>query len=169
MMNIENVRPTPRKILTHLEEFERYCMGDARISPVQFRDLNAELSISAVLMIGKRRYVQNPSGKHLLWRGLDEHEYDLGPLHNTNVVRDYPGFHGKRSLSLGNDLVTESKVIHIPGARGNLTMVTLSDGSTGVGPDYRMALRNASLKMHIKPHFNKMSLSFIWQNLWGRA
>lgn len=166
MFNIENARPTAKKILGHIEEFERFCMGQSKLSPSRFRELNAELSIGSVLMIGKRRYEKNPTGKHLIWRGLDNQEHDLGPIHNTNVMRDYPGFHGKRSLSLGNDMVVESKIIHIPGMRGNLTVVTLQDGSVGIAPDYRMALRNACLKMHLKNTFNTMSLSSLWNSLW---
>ena len=150
MINIEHARPTPKKILSHIEEFELYCMGQHRMTPEKFRNLNTELSIGAVLMIGKRRYERNPTGKHMIWKGLDGAEYDLGPIHNPNIMRDFPGFHARRSLSLGNHMVINSHILEIPGKRGNVTVVTLTDGTDGVGPNFRMALRNAALKSHLK-------------------
>jgi hypothetical protein len=32
-----------------------------------------------------------------------------------------------------------------------------------------MALRNAALKMHLKSQFNSVSLTRIWNGIWGQA
>tara|TARA_R110001592_G_scaffold20926_9_gene84641 strand:+ start:27236 stop:27745 length:510 start_codon:yes stop_codon:yes gene_type:complete len=169
MISIEQARPTVKMLLNHIEAFEAFCMGEQSFSPAKFRELNEELSVGAVLMIGKYRYQKAPEGKHLLWRGLDNREYDLGLVNDANVMRDYPGFHAKRSLSLGNDMVKETKIISAPHGRGNLSMVILEDGSTGIAPNYRMALRNATMKMHLTSKFNYFSLSNIWNKVWGHA
>lgn len=169
MSNIEFSNLSAKKILHHIEEFERYCMGKTDLTPARFRSLNEELSIGAVLNIGRHRFVRNEGVKHLIWQGLDGEEYDLGATHRSNVVRDFPGFHGKRSLAVGENLVKENTVIKIAGMRGNLSVVTMQDGSIGIGPNYRMALRNASLKMHLKVRFNRMSLSGIWGMVMGNA
>ena len=169
MISIDQARPTVKALLSHIDAFENFCMGKQKFSPAQFRELNEELSIGAVLMIGKRRYQKSPEGKHLIWCGLDNREYDLGLVENANVTRDYPGFHAKRSLSLGNNMVKESKTIPVPNGRGNLSMVILEDGSTGIAPNYRMALRNAAMKMHLTTKFNFFSLSDIWNKVWGHA
>lgn len=169
MSNIEYITFNTKKILSQIEEFERYCMGKGNLTPARFRSLNEELSIGAVLNIGKHKYVRNDGVKHLIWRGLDGEEYDLGATHESNIFRDFPGFHGKRSLALGETLVKENTTIKIAGMRGNLSVVTMEDGSVGIGPNYRMALRNASLKMHLNAKFNKVSLATFWKRIWGNA
>ncbi len=169
MLHIENARPSSKQILLNIEAFEHFCMGNRQFSPSKFREINEELSIGAVLLLGKHRFLRHAEGKRLMWRGLDNTEHDLGYIHNAKVMRDYPGFHAKRSLSLGNNLVVESKIIPITNGRGNVSVVTLEDGSIGVGPNYRIALRNAALKMHLSPRFNMMSLNDIWGRVWGNA
>lgn len=169
MSNIEYANLSSKKILHHIEEFERYCMGKTRLTPARFRSLNEELSIGAVLTIGKHRFVRNGKVKHLIWSGLDGEEYDLGAANRTNVLRDFPGFHARRTLALGENLVKENTVIQVAGMRGNLSVVTMEDGSIGIGPNYRMALRNASLKMHLKSKFNRVSLTSLWGMVWGNA
>lgn len=169
MSNIEFANLSTKRILHDIEEFERYCMGKSRITPARFRSINEELSIGAVLMIGKHRFVRNGSVKHLIWAGLDGEEYDLGAAHRSNVCRDFPGFHGKRTLALGENMVRENTVIKVAGVQGNLAVVTMEDGSTGIGPNYRMALRNAALKMHLKSRFNRVSLASIWGMIMGHA
>ena len=72
-------------------------------------------------------------------------------------------------MALAGDKVAESKVIHIAGVKGSVTVVTMLDGSVGVGPNYRMALRNAALKMHLKSYFNRLSLASIWGRIMGHA
>lgn len=150
MLNIESMRPSVKAMLSHIDEFEKCCMGEKKMSPSRFREINAELSMGAVLLIGKHRYQNARDGKHLFWRGLDDREYDLGPAHDANVMREYPGFHAMRSLALGNHHVVENDVVDIPGHRNNFSIVKMSDGSTGIGPNYRLALRNAALKMYLK-------------------
>lgn len=169
MLNIENARPSSKQILLNLEMFERFCMGDRQFSPSKFREINEELSISAVLLLGKHRFLRHAEGKRLMWRGLDNTEHDLGYTHDAKVMRDYPGFHAQRSLSLGNNLVVDRKIVPITNGRGNVSIVTMEDGSTGLGFNYRIALRNASLKMHLSPQFNFMSLTDIWGRVWGNA
>ncbi len=170
MLSIENARPTNKQIMSHLEEFERFCLGETRLQPAKFREINEELSIGAVLMLGKRRYQNHEDGqRHLIWRGLDNQEHDMGQISDAHVMRDYPGFNAKRSRSLGVDMISESKIITAPNGKGHVSVVTMEDGSTGIGLDYRMALRNAALKMHLKKTFNTFSLASLWNSLWGQA
>tara|TARA_B100001989_G_C24535773_1_gene464291 strand:+ start:1093 stop:1602 length:510 start_codon:yes stop_codon:yes gene_type:complete len=169
MLSIDNIRPSTKKILKNIEAFERHCMGESLMSPERFREINMELSVGAVVTIGKYRFRNAGDGKHVFWIGADGEEYDLGYAHDVNVFRDYPGFHGQRSVALAGDKVAESKVIHIAGVKGSVTVVTMLDGSVGVGPNYRMALRNAALKMHLKSYFNRLSLASIWGRIMGHA
>lgn len=169
-MNIEHARPTAKDILSHLSEFEDFCMGKVRFSPEKFRNINEELSVGAVLMLGKRRFQNNGNRKHLLWQGLDNREYDLGPVHEPRIMRDYPGFHAACSRSLGSNLVAETEIINGPNGRGNISVVTLIDGTVGIGPNYRTALRNAALKMHLKSKFNFLAMAdSVWKSIWGNA
>jgi len=169
-MNIDMVKPSTKTLLHHIEIFEQFCTGEQRFIPSKYREINQELSVSAVWMLGKRRIVNDNNGEQrLLWKGLDNREHDLGPTHNANIMRDYPGFHAKRSLSLGHDFVENSEVVDCPKGCGPLSVVTLKDGTKGVGPNYRIALRNASLKMHLSAKFNYFSLSDLWNKVWGTA
>ncbi len=164
MIDIERANPTAKKILNSLDIFEEFCMGEKHYSPSQFRKINKELSIGAVLMLGKFRYKNGPTGKRIFWKGLDNREHDLGLTHDANIMRDYPGFNAKHSNSLAKDSVIESQIISIPNGKGNFSAVTLEDGSTGIGPNYRIALRNAALKMHLKSGFNPLAtLDNFWK------
>lgn len=156
-------------LLSHLKEFEKFCLGETHLTPLQFRELNMELSVNAVQKIGKHRYQNAPDGQHLLWTGLDNREYDLGPADSPNVLRDYPGFHKLRSLALGHDLVSENTLIEAPRKGGQVTQVKLKDGTTGIGPNYKMALRNAALKMHLKHQFNQHNKMDVWSRFYGNA
>jgi len=169
MLSIESMRPSVKSMLGYIDEFEKSCMGEKKLSPSRFREINAELSIGAVLLIGKHRYQHNKDGKHIYWRGLDNREHDLGLVDDVKVMRDYPGFHARRSLALGNADVVENDVVDIPGHHNNFSTVKMADGSVGVGPNYRIALRNAALKMHLKKRFNRVSLSTIWNRVWGHV
>lgn len=169
MLNIENARPSAKQLLINIEEFEQFCLGAKKFKPSKFREINEELSIGAVLMLGKRRFLRHDKGRKIIWCGLDNQEHDLGYMHDAKVMRDYPGFHASRSLSLGSDMVLETKIIPSLCNKSNVTSVTMSDGSTGIGPNYRIALRNAALKKHFKEQFNSLSLSNIWQRVWGNA
>lgn len=171
MSNLEFTGLNTQKLMHNIEAFEQFCMGKNIITPAQFREINEELSIGAVFMIGKHRYVRNGGSKHLIWKGLDGEEHDLGALHQTNIMRDFPGFHARRSMALAGDLVQDSKVFKIEGVRSSMTCVVLKDGTEGIGPNYRMALRNAALKAHLKSRFNMASLSSLWNSLfgWGNA
>ncbi|MGH1377483.1 MAG: hypothetical protein ACRBB3_01555 [Alphaproteobacteria bacterium] len=169
MLNIENARPTAKKMLGHVDRFESFCMGKISYSPSEFREINEELSIGAVLMLGKHRYQKNDNGRHLLWQGLDEQEYDMGLTHDAHVMRDYPGFNAKKSRSLEGNMVADSTVISGPNGKGNLSVVTMKDGTVGIGPDYKIALRNAALKLHLKSKFNKFSLATMFKSILGSA
>lgn len=169
MLNIENARPTAKKILGHINTFENFCMGKTHYSPTEFREINEELSIGAVLMLGKYRYQKSENGKRLLWQGLDAQEYDMGFTHDAHIMRDYPGFNAKRSRSLEGNMVEDSAVIAGPQGKGNLSIVTMKDGTVGIGPNYKIALRNAALKVHLKSKFNHFSLINLFKSLWGSA
>ncbi len=84
-------------------------------------------------------------------------------------MRDYPGFHRKSINALGKSQIKECKVIPTNENRKYVSMVTLHDGTTGLGNDYRIALRNAILKQHLKKQFNMASLSSIWNTIWAGA
>ena len=142
-------------------------MGDKKISPSRFREINAELSVGAVLLIGKHRFYKNEQGKGLVWRSPDGHEFDMGNIQDINVMRDYPGFHATRSLALGNKDVAENKIVKK--GNSNVTMVTMKDGSTGIGPNYRIALRNAAMRMYLKKHLNRFNIFSIFDRMWGHA
>ena len=146
-----------------------FCMGEKHLTPEQFRDLNIQLSLSAVEHIGSHRLENTPDGKHLMWTGADNREHDLGSIDNPNVARDYPGFHRARSLSLGHDLVQENMVIDAPRRNGQITLVKMKDGTTSVAPNYKMALRNAALKIHLKHQFNLNNRRDVWTQIYGRA
>ncbi len=163
MLGIENARPTAKKLLNHIDTFEEFCLGKRTYSPSIFRAINEELSVGAVLMLGKHRYQKERDGNHLLWKGMDEYEHDLGPVHEANIMRDFPGFHKKRSLSLGNTRVKETQIVPHPNGKGNLSIVIMKDGTVGIGPNYRIALRNAALRMHLKAKFNFASLFALWR------
>jgi hypothetical protein len=169
MLSIEEIRPRTKTILSYLEQFEKFCLGLEYLHPSKFRDINNELSICAVLMIGKRRFHWQNSTRRLIWIGLDEQEHDLGDPDDMNVMRDYPGFHAARTMALGHDLVKETRFINPAKGNGSVCEVILKDGTHAIAPNYRMALRNASLKMHLKTQFNTMSLSRLWNGIWGNA
>lgn len=169
MINIETARPTAQKLLDHIEEFEKFCTGESTYSPERFRDINQELSVGAVLTIGKYKVLNTGNEKRLLWQGLDNTEHDLGNLHDANIMRDYPGFHSKRSLSLAGAEKMRSEIIMSQHGRKAVTMVTINDEISGIGTDYRTALRNAALKYHLQKQFNTFSLSNLWKQVWGTA
>jgi hypothetical protein len=159
----------PEKVLSDLEAFEAFCMGEKKLSPEEFKKLNVELSINAVLHIGKHKFRRQKDGQHLIWTDTERREHDLGPVENMNVLRDYPGFNKIRSLALGHDEVAESRVVSVPLLRRQVSVVRMKDGSTGLGPDYKTALRNAALKMKLKRHFNKNSIVDLWSRFSGNA
>jgi len=169
MIDIETAKPKAKQILSNIKDIEEFYMGDKVFSPEKYREINEELSVGAVLLIGKRRYKTDSSGKKLYWKGLDNREYDMGLVHETNIKRDYPGFNARRSRALAGDLVQNNEVISKTNGNGSISIVTMRDGSTGLGPNYRIALRNAALKMHLKSSFNYASLSSIWNTILGYA
>ncbi len=149
MLALQAYRINPRKILDRLSDFEKYCLGEKAMTIKEFMDLNVELSFGAVLNIGKRRFVKDIDGKHLFWTGLDGNEYDLGTINNINVERDYPGFHRTRTLALGHEDVVKNDTMEVPKLNRKICVVTLKSGKVGIGPNYKIALRNAALKTHI--------------------
>ncbi len=169
MVNIDHARPTSQQILGHIEKFENFCLGEENYTPSHYREVNEELSISAVLVLGKMKFQKDNKGRRLIWKGLDEKEYDLGYMHNAKVMRDYPGFHRRSAQALGSNEIKEINVIPKPLGTGNVSKVILIDGTEGIGPDYRIALRNAVLKRHLMKQFNHFSLSDMWKRVWGNA
>lgn len=160
---------TTELALSRLKRFELYCLGKGHLSPEEFTALNIELSIDAVEHVGNHFVRDCMDGKHLIWTGADKSEHDLGLTDEQNVMRDYPGFNRLRSLSLGHNLVSSNETIDIPGLRRQMTVVKMNDGSTGVAPNYKMALRNASLKMHLKEEFNAKNGKGAFDAIYGRA
>ena len=170
MIDIEKANPTAKKVLHTLDTFESFCMGNKHYSPSYFRQINKELSIGTVLMLGKFRYKNEPNGKRIFWKGLDNIEHDLGFTHAANIMRDYPGFNAKHSSSLAKNLVVKSQIISTASGKGNFSTVTLEDGSIGIGPNYRIALRNAALRMHLKSGFNPMAtLENFCKKIWAHT
>lgn len=143
---------TPERLQTLLRNCESFCLGDRKMTPSEFMTMNEELSLSAVMMIGRHRIKKVGPQRHLIWISPDRQAHDLGSIEMMNIVRDYPGFHPTRSLALGNDTVLETRLVPVTGSRRQATLVRMKDGSVGYGPNYRLALRNAALKMQI----NKM-------------
>lgn len=168
MLNIKQTRPTKQQVLNNIEQFENFCLGKESYTPSTYREINEELSVSTVLVLGKHKFQKDALGKRLIWKGLDEKEYDLGYTHNAKIMRNYPGFHRKSIQAMGKD-IKEIKVINQDQGTKNISVVTLQDGTEGIGPDNRIALRNAVLKRHLKTQFNHFSLSNLWKQVWGHA
>ena len=168
MMDINSLRVKASEVKAFLEDFEQFCLGRKHLSPQQFSALNEELSLSAVLNIGSNRLEKKEDGNHLIWVAPDASEHDLGALENINL-RDYPGFHRTRSLSLGQSDVEMNDLVHVPNADRHITMVKMKDGSVGYGPNYKLALRNAALKMHLKREFKKANPLHFWKLFYGNA
>ncbi|MCB9983405.1 MAG: hypothetical protein H6861_07015 [Rhodospirillales bacterium] len=169
MFGFQSLRMKPEKVLRRLKDFELFCLGEKRLSPEDFKTLNEDLSLSAILHIGKCHFRKDIDGKHLIWQGHDHREHDLGPIDNINVMQDCPGYNRTRTLALAGDQVLESDVINIPPYRKQITIVKMKDGTTGVGPNYKMALRNAALKMHLKCAFEKANRADIWKRYYGNC
>jgi hypothetical protein len=169
MLHLRSLRIKAAQINALLDDFEGFCLGKRHLRPEQFIEINEELSIGAVLSIGRNRLEWHADGNHLIWTAPDRTEHDLGALEKINVMRDYPGFHRGRSLCLGHDDVSENDVLNAPGGHWNISMVKLKDGSTGYGPNYKIALRNAALKMHLKRQFALANPMNFWKNFCGNA
>jgi len=142
------------------------CTGETVLSPEKFMALNKELSYSAVIHIGKHHFKNDRDGRHLIWTDLAEQEHDLGTVKDTNIFHEYPGFHKLRTHALGNQDVAETQVIELASQKKQVTVVKMKDGTSGVGPNYRIALRNAALKVHLKKEFQKASGWRFWERLW---
>ncbi len=168
-MGLQDYKISAEKVLTIIEEFEQFCLGKKTMSPEKFMDLNQDLSISAVLHIGSSRTEWRDDGNHVIWAAPDNSEHDLGPIENLNVTRDYPGFHRTRSLSLGQESVEGNELLHIASSDRNITKVRMKDGTVGYGTDYKIALRNAALKMNLKKQFNKANPPNLWKIFYGNA
>ena len=169
MFGFQTLQIKPEKVLKHLKDFELFCLDELFLSPDSFKVLNEELSLSAVLHVGKRYYRKDSDGKHLIWKGLDKREYDLGPLHDMNIMRNYPGFHKTRTLALAGNKVEKIDIIQSPKKRNTITVVTMKDGTAGLGTDYKTALRNAALKMHLKGAFKKANKDDLWKKYYGNC
>ncbi len=169
MFGLQGLQINPKNILSKLREFEACCLEGSSLSPEEFKSLNIELSIGAILHVGKRRFLKKIDGKHLLWTGLDNREYDLGPVHKLDVMHYAPGFHRSCTMSLGNNLVKDNSILEIKNTKKQVSIVYLKDGSVGVGPNYKMALRNAVLKMHLSKNFMFSSPPDAWKEFYGNA
>ncbi|MCK6418700.1 MAG: hypothetical protein L6Q57_07175 [Alphaproteobacteria bacterium] len=158
MMHAWSLKITPERLLALLQDCEGFCLGDRRLTPAEFVSLNEELSMSAVMVIGTRRIKKVGPQRHLLWTSPDRQTHDLGSIETMNIMRDYPGFHPTRSLALGNNTVMETRLVPVTGSRRQATLVRMNDGSVGYGPNYRMALRNAALKMYLNKTLQRTGL-----------
>ncbi len=169
MFGFQSLQIKPEKVLQRLKDFELFCLGEKPMTPEHFKTLNEELSLSAVLHVGTRRFQRETDGKHLIWEGMDNREHDLGLIDDLNIRQDCPGFHKTRTQALGGDDILETDTLTIPPHSKRVTIVRMKDGTSGVGPNYKMALRNAALKMHLKCAFEKANQSDIWQQYYGNC
>lgn len=169
MFGLHSLKANPQKMLGLLEDFEEYCLGKRSMSQQEFRNINEELSLGAILHIGRCRFKNHEDGKHLVWTAPDRNEYDLGPVEKLNVMRDCPGFNRQLSLSLAHDQVEENNFMEIDHLKRQISVVKLKDGTTGIGPNYRIALRNAALRMHLKNAFNRANPLNLWKMFYGNA
>ena len=167
MFGFQSLQMKPEKVLRRLKDFELFCMGEKRLSPENFKTLNEELSLSAVLHVGSRHFRKEKDGKHLIWESPDHKKHDLGPIHNLNIMQSCPGFHKPRTLALAGDDVDGTDVIELPKVRKQITIVKMKDGTEGIGPNYKMALRNAALKMHLRCAFEKANKKDVWKQYYG--
>ncbi|MGB4056996.1 MAG: hypothetical protein WBK77_02805, partial [Alphaproteobacteria bacterium] len=158
-----------QQILLHLENFEHFCLGKKYLSPGEVQSLNEELSIGAIVHIGKYKLQKKGEDVYVVWRSPDGGEHDLGPIDKLNVMRDCPGFHRSRSLALGHDYVETSGQVTASDGHSQVSVVKMKDGSTGYGPNYKVALRNAALKMHLKGAFERANPSGLWKMIYGNA
>jgi hypothetical protein len=156
-------------ILARLQNFESFCLGEKYMTPDEVTALNEELSIGAIMHIGKYRFVREDDEVRLIWTSPDKCQHDLGPVNRLKVMRDCPGFHRTRSLALGQEHVETSGQIEVRTLNGYISMVKMKDGSTGYGPNYKVALRNAALKMHLKSAFEKANPSSLWKMFYSHA
>ncbi len=159
----------PEKVLRRLKDFELFCLGEKQMTPEHFQTLNEELSISAILNIGTRSYRRESDGKHLIWTGMDNRERDLGPIDLLKIRETGPGFHKGSTNALAGKNVDKTEVVEVPNHSHQVTVVCMKDGTTGVGPNYKIALRNAALKMHLKCAFEKANKSDIWKRYYGNC
>lgn len=169
MFELQALHIAPKKVLHKLNEFEQFCLGKIPMSPEEFKELNKQLCIGAILHIGKRGYNKQEDGKHLIWTGPDNKKHDLGPVHKLDVMRKGPGFHRSSTNSLDNATVIENKQLEIPHLKKQISVVELKDGSIGVGPNYKVALRNAALKMYLKKAFKMSNPPDAWKEHYGNA
>lgn len=156
------------KTLGDLQEFEDFCRGETQLTPHEYRILNEELSISAVLHIGSYTLDKRDNDTHLMWQAPDGQEYDLGSIQKMNVMNQYPGFSRTCTLALGHKDVRDARIIEADNGK-QISCVEMHDGSIGYGPNYKIALRNAALKMHLKTQFEQANPKGIWKLFYGRA
>ncbi len=158
-----------QQILQQLQEFEDFCIGQAHLSPKDFRRLNKELSHSAIMHIGAHKYKKTDDGKHFIWITPDRTEHDLGLANQINIIKEGPGFHKKRTKEMAGKHVVDVDVCRADTNGKSMTMVKMSDGSVGVAPNYNLALRNAALKMHLKQAFETANPETSWLAPYGQC
>lgn len=144
-------------------------MGQKSLTPEKFTSLNRDLSMGAVMHLGKHRYKTEADGEHFIWTDLENREHDLGTVDDMDVFRECPGFHKLRTLGLGNADVMDILIVDVPSPRRQATMVRLKDGTAGIGPNYKLALRNAALKRHLKSSFDRAGGWNLWKLFYGNA
>lgn len=169
MLGLFHKHDSKNAILDMLERFESSCLGQIDLSQDEFKKINEELSMQSILAIGSHKIARSRHEDHLIWIAPDHTHHDLGAFGKINVMRECPGFHKTRSLLLGHKDVVENGLIDIPSQKKSISMVKLKDGSIGYGPNYRLALRNAALKMHLKRQFRKANPLHIWKRFYGNA
>jgi hypothetical protein len=169
MFGYETPKIDPKKVLSLLEEYEAFCLGTKHLTPQQVKSVNEALSLGAMVHVGTCYFARQGDGRHMIWRAPDGTKHDLGVVEKINVFQDCPGFHRSRSLSLGEVHVESTAILDVPQSHKTISIVRMKDGSEGFGANYRLALRNAALKMHIKRSFNRISLSSLWKSIHGHA
>lgn len=153
-------------LVEHLTVFEKFCMGETSMTPDQFMTLNKELSMGVVMHVGRHHVRKESDGEHLIWIDPNQRVHDLGHVENIDILHECPGFNKIRTLACSKESY-QTEVIPVPQSRHNMTCVKLEDGTQGIGPDFKIAMRNAVLKKQLKADFNKAKGRSLWELFTG--
>jgi hypothetical protein len=156
------------KLMERLAEFEEFCMGRRVLSPERFMDINKELSLGTLQYVGRHHLQRQTDGDHLIWVDNTQRPHDLGLADDLDILHQCPGFHRGRTLALAPESdILSTDIIHVALRKAHMTTVTLKDGVEGIGPDFKVALRNAVLKRQLTSQFNKARGFSFWSLFTG--
>jgi hypothetical protein len=77
------------------------------------------------------------------------------------------GFNKVRTLACAKEEICETEIVAIPHSRHYMTRVKFKDGTQGIGPDFKIAMRNAVLKKELKSQFKKAAGFSLWELFTG--